>query len=616
MRHARPLLFLLILLLALPAGLIAPYQAVAPRLPAAPGFAAPQHAEPAGNEPGLDARKHGARKEKRRQARKTERKERRDRQRRGQNAEQARIEAKVEAAPPRLPALAVEDDPCGPGLIQLPRSRRCTHGPDNLPPVGSSTPDSARMTAAEARRAAANADCEGDGTSGFRVQVLYLRSSSGPDNYNDELGNIRDMAEGANTILRNSSLAAAGPEMGFTYVMTPDCEIDVQNVVISPAAIRSFDATIVTLDQQGYDQIDRIYLMFADTSAAGICGIGTMWWDDSAAPSNYNNRGPSYARADRNPDRSPNWDCWDAHTAAHELMHNLGGVQRSAPNTTHYGHCIDEYDVMCYWDDTRAPQMKEVCTPRGTFEDLYDCGNDDYFDPSPATGSYLDTKWNTADNWFLTGDVPPDADLIRPDVAWVAPVGNGQTHVASSGVIPLRANVTDASGVEYVDFWLYDETRDDWIPLGTDFSAPYASTVNVSTLNSGLNYVLADAYDEHHNLNEEGIWIQRAETTASTISLATSTARVKAKKRVTLTAAVANAPAGGTSVEFRFCRGGSCTWAAGRSLGVFSGAAPSTSWKASGKGRVTFLAQVTGEDGAATSNPATVSVKKVKKKKR
>jgi hypothetical protein len=438
--------------------------------------------------------------------------------------------------------------------------------------------------------------------------VLYLRSSSGPDNYADQLENIRDMAEGASTILRNSSLAAAGPEMEFTYVMTPDCEIDVQNVVISPAAIRSFDATIIALDQQGYDQIDRIYLMFADTNTAGICGIGTMWWDDSAAPSNYNNRGPSYARADLG--------CWSEHTAAHELMHNLGGVQRSAPNTSGGGHCIDEWDVMCY-SDAPGVQMQEVCKPRSTFEYLYDCHTEDYFDPSPDAGSYLATRWNTANNWFLTRAVPPDADLIRPEVTWVAPVGNGQTHVASSGVIPLRADVSDASGVAYVDFWLYDELRDDWVSLGTDDTAPYTSNVNVSSLSSDLNFVLADAYDTHHNLNEEGIWIQRSKNTVtSAVSLATSTARVKTKKRVTLTAAVANAPASGASVEFRVCRGGSCAWEAGQSLGVFSGATPSTSWKASGKGRVTFLAQVTGEDGAATSNPATVSVKKVKKRKR
>ncbi|MCA9862692.1 MAG: hypothetical protein KC432_06720 [Thermomicrobiales bacterium] len=605
MRHARLLLLLLALalLLALPSGLFVTNGARQPPLPAAPGFAAPHDVEPAG-QPGLDARKHNKRKATRRQQRKAERKERRERQRREQNSDQARIEARVEAAPPRTPALANESNPCGPDLTQLPKSRRCTHGPDDLPPAGS---DGARVTAAEARRALANVPCDGDGENGFRVQVLYLRASSDADRYGDKLTAIRDMAAGANTIMQNSS-RAAGQEMGFTYVMTPECEIDVQNVVISPSAIRSFDATIVTLDQQGFDRIDRIYLMFADTTAAGICGIGTMWGDDNAAPSNDNNRGPSYARADR--------ICWDSHTAAHELMHNLGGVQRSAPNATRAGHCIDEYDVMCY-SDGPGVQMQEVCTPQGTFENLYDCHHDDYFNPLPASGSYLDTHWNTADNWFLTRDVPTDADLIRPDVAWVTPVGNGQTYVASSGVIPLQVDVTDASGVAYVDFWLYNEIRDDWVFLGSDLAAPYTSSVIAAALNSGLNYVLADAYDIHHNLNEEGIWIQRSETTtASAISLIASASRVKARKRVTLTAVVANAPEGGGRVEFRFCRGSSCTWAAGQSLGVLSGAAPSTLWKASGKGKVTFLAQVSSDHGTVTSNPVTVSVKKVRKKRR
>ena len=90
---------------------------------------------------------------------------------------------------------------------------------------------------------------------------------------------------------------------------------------------------------------------------------------------------------------------------------------------------------------------------------------------------------------------------------------------------------------------------------------------------------------------------------------------MKAKKQVTLTAAIANPPATVTSVEFRVCRGASCTWDAGQSLGAIAGPTATTTWKASGKGQVTFLAQATGEAGSVTSNPATVSVKKDKKKR-
>ena len=599
MSRSRLLLFLLVLVLTLPPGILTWREATIPPVPAATGFSAPQHLDPPETEPGLDARKQGNRREKRRQ----ERKERRERQRQGQNAEQARIEAAVETAPPRIPVLAEVAEPCGPGLIQLPKSGRCTHGPDDPPPGGIDAPDRTPPTAAEARRASASIACDDDGESGFRVQVLYLRSSSGLDRYASSLSSIRTYAAGANAILRDSSIAA-GQEMGFTFVTTSDCQIDVDNVAISASAILDFDSTMTALERQGYDRVDRIYLMFADTNAAGICGIGTLWNDDSAGATNANNRGPSYSRADLG--------CWSAHTAAHELMHNLGGVQYSAPHTTGYGHCIDEYDVMCYRDDSRAPQMQYVCTPQGTFEYLFDCGNDDYFDPLPSPGSYLANNWNTANNWFLTQNAPPDVDLTRPEVTWVAPVGNGQTYLASSGVIPLQADATDASGVAYVEFWLYDEISDDWAYLGEDAAAPYASSVSVSDLGSGLNYVVADAFDTQGNYDEEEIWLQRS---GDAVSLVRSAASVKAKKRVTLTATVANPPASGTSLEFRVCRGGSCSWESGQSLGVFTGPTSSTTWKASGKGQVTFLAQGTSEGGTVTSNPATVSVKKAKKKR-
>ena len=602
MNRSRMLLLLLVLVLALPSGILTTHEAIDLRAPAELGFAAPQPPDLAESDSGLNARKRDNRKDKRREDRKAERKERREHQRRGQNSEQARIESLVEAAPPRLPALAEEADPCGSGLIQLRKSGRCTHGPDDRPVPGGVTPDRTPATAAEARRASAEIACDDDGESGFRVQVLYLHSTSATDNFASVLNTIRTFAADANVIMRESSIAA-GQEMGFTFVTSGDCQIDVDNVAIGPAAMRTFDSTIEALEQQGYDRVDRIYLMFADTNPSNYCGIGTLWEDDRSSVRNYNNRGPSFSRVDRR--------CWSGYTAAHELMHNLGGVQYSAPNTSGFGHCIDEYDVMCY-SDAPGVQMRVICADQSINENRFDCNNDDYFDPQPDQGSYLDLHWNTADNWFLTQDIPSDADITRPNVTWVAPVGNGQTHVASSGQIPLRVDAEDASGVAYVEFWFYDATTDTWTLLGEDLTAPYTSSVDVAGLRSGLNYVTADAYDTQENWNDEEIWIQRS---GDAISLVGSTGSVKAKKRVTLTATIANPPASGTSVEFRVCRGASCAWEVGQSLGVFTGPISSTTWKASGKGQVTFIAQGTSEGGKVTSSPATVSVKKAKKKR-
>lgn len=608
MARVRFCLLALVVLLALPPGLFLGWDDAPLPLAASPALTPRSAGE---GEAALQARQRSQRLAKRRHARRAERKAQRRERQQALTPDQVRIAALAEVAPPRLPALAVTRDPCGPGLIQLPRSGRCTHGPDASPPpeVAALAP----LSAAAVRRETAAIGCE-EGSAGFRVQVLYLRAATSQDRYAPSLASIRAAAAGANAVMRESS-SAAGQELSYHFVLDDSCAIDVLDVSLSSAAMTNFDWTIEELEQRGFDRVDRIYLLFADTSAAGICGIATAWMDDRDSPANPSNRGPSYARADLG--------CWDAHTAAHELMHTLGSVQRSAPHSTGYGHCWDEYDVMCYEDDPRAPSMQVLCPGADIFEIRYDCQNDDYFAPLPVAGSYLDTHWNTADNWFLTQDVPPDADLDPPAVTWQDPVGNGLTFaVPGSGSVPLRAQVTDESGVAYVEFWLFDAMSDDWTLLGEDATGPvYTSSVAVSALREGLNWITADAYDTQGNWTDEGIWLQRTAapdpggSATPTITLVASRSRVKAKQRVTLSAAVANVAVGPSSVEFRFCRGRGCSWDNGLPLAVLAGPSASTTWRASGKGRVTFLAQVSCATGSATSDPVTVVVKKPKKKR-
>ena len=580
---------------------------------------------------GKNTRQKDARKDKNTKKSQNKHKHTKDRKRKGRKRQekgaasgeitQAEIEELVATAPPKLPALSASDNPCGPGMIQLPKSGRCTHGPDDLPPA---PPARAPLAERDARRETVASECDGDGTSGFRIQVLYTRSTALSNRFSASLDDIRDAAAGADAILRDSSLAAgAADAMGFHFVQNEACDIDVLNVPLSPAAMLSFDTTIIELQRLGFDRIDRIYLIFADTTSAGICGIGTQWPDDRATPNNSSNRGPSFARAD--------FFCWDGHTAAHELRHTLGAVQDSAPNSSLGGHCIDEYDVMCYSDEPFEPEMEIVCTPAGAFENRFDCGNDDYFDPVAPFTSYLATHWNTANNWFLTQDIPPGTDLDPPVVEWTTPTGNDQTYEASSGTIPLAAHAEDDSGIAFVEFWLFDAQDDEWTLISEDDTAPYTSSISVTRLRSGLNYLTADAYDDSENWTDEGIWINRTTgqpnppippnpappaATPPGITLQTSSANVKKQQAVTLTAAVSNAVASDVAVEFRLCRGLSCTWEAGESLGSAPGTAPSMVWPASGKGAVTFLATITGPTGSSRSNPIVVIVKDKKGKKK
>jgi hypothetical protein len=396
---------------------------------------------------------------------------------------------------------------CGPGLIPIGDTGRCTHGPDPEPPGTSRELIRDVPSSREVQQETAGIACEGDGQSGHRVQVIYAYDTSQASRYNEVVGNIRITAAGADDLMQQSSVAA-GQELHFLFVHDAQCNIDVKQVGFSTAAMQNFGTMIQSMYDGAQSRKDRIYLIFADTSSAGICGIGTLVKDDRDTPTNKNNTGPGYSRVDKN--------CWAPQAATHELMHNLGGVQYSAPHSSAGSHCIDEWDVMCYSDSPNYPAMQYFCPDKASHQNRIDCNNDDYFNPLPQPGSYLDTHWNTADSVFLR-----------------------------SGPALCPAQATGCMGL---------------------------------------------------------------------VTLSTSRSAVQSSKRVKLSASVSNTTARNATVTLRACRGGNCSSDAGQVIATLSGSAPSTEWKATGKGKVTFVAQVMTGAGVVTSNPVTVNVKKGKKK--
>src|SRR3954451_18853567 len=174
-----------------------------------------------------------------------------------------------------------------------------------------------------------------------------------------------------------------------------------------------FWGTVTALKNLGYSNPHRKYLLFADANE--LCGIGTLYADTSVK-GNYNDGyAASYSRVDTN--------CWStSHSvAAHELTHNLGGVQAPAPHSTPNGHCYDDADLMCYVDGPGVV-MKQVCA--SAQEQLLDCNHDDYFNTDPAPGSFLAGSWNTARSSFL--DVVPVLGSA-PSVAVHASTATAQT---------------------------------------------------------------------------------------------------------------------------------------------------------------------------------------------
>ena len=126
----------------------------------------------------------------------------------------------------------------------------------------------------------------------------------------------------------------------------------------------------------------------------------------------------------------------DPATLMHELSHNLGAVQASAPHTTdpsNGGHCTDEQDLMCYADGGPNNTLTFTCDYRSgqDIDETFDCGHDDYFDPAPASGSYLDTHWNVFNAEHLVSCTDPEAGVTCGDPDLTDPVNT--TPAAGAG---------------------------------------------------------------------------------------------------------------------------------------------------------------------------------------
>ncbi|MEU7875679.1 RICIN domain-containing protein [Dactylosporangium sp. NPDC049140] len=245
---------------------------------------------------------------------------------------------------------------------------------------------------------AAGVVCDGDGVTGKRIQVLYVRDVNTKSRFAEYLESFRTWSAGIETIY-NASAQETGGERHVRFVTTADCKVDVREVELAAGGMATFDATINGLKALGYNRTDRKYVIFGDANV--YCGIGTFAGDTQPGEKNRSNGGPGYGRSDNG--------CWAASVAAHELGHNLGAVNNNAPNSSKAGHCLDEYDIMCY-NDSGGLTTSVKCNDR-KHDDRLDCNHDDYYNTNPSPGSYLANNWNVANNQFLIagsgGTTPP-----------------------------------------------------------------------------------------------------------------------------------------------------------------------------------------------------------------
>ncbi|MDP3714472.1 MAG: hypothetical protein Q8R60_18550 [Mycobacteriales bacterium] len=238
--------------------------------------------------------------------------------------------------------------------------------------------------------------CDGDGTSGYRVQAMYVVAADRPNRFADLRASIQQWAAGVDDVV-NRSAALTGGVRRVRYVTSDNgdgtCSADVLNVTVPTGANASFSSTISAVSALGHTSPARKYLMWVDASV--LCGVGQVYPYSTDGQSNPNNGSyPQMSRIDTG--------CWGlaGSVEAHELVHTLGAVLPGSPHRTTNGHCYDESDRMCYSDGSGVA-MQQVCASDN--EVLLDCRADDYFSTAPTAGSWLDTHWNAADSRFLIG---------------------------------------------------------------------------------------------------------------------------------------------------------------------------------------------------------------------
>jgi hypothetical protein len=245
--------------------------------------------------------------------------------------------------------------------------------------------------------------------SGARVKVIYAYAQGELNRF----GAYRDMIQADIGTIANWVASSSGGRRTIRFDTGTNCGpdyVDIASIQLprtratytGSASRASLVVTDVRTALAGMTGT-RNFLVYADGLYADdyVLGSGQMPQDDTPDTGNDANIGGAAAMVwgDGESDFSPE----RLTTVLHEVSHTLGAVQDSAPNSTLAGHCRDVADVMCYADGGpagSAGHLEDVCSPTSPILP-YECGMDDYFNPTPASGSYLDTHWNLYDSRFM-----------------------------------------------------------------------------------------------------------------------------------------------------------------------------------------------------------------------
>ena len=285
--------------------------------------------------------------------------------------------------------------------------------------------------------------------SGSRSVAVYAHAIGSPNRLDGVRSDIQAAVRSANGLL-----AAAGAETGIVADYRFACDpVGQPEVSVISTAARDYDAIVDAARAAGMVRSNEDYWIFADFPSPNprFAGVGTFHDDDalSATNDNYRNAGYGITYGGH----------WATRTPMHENGHNMGAVQRSAPDASGAGHCDGDVttEVMCYDDGGPRWDSDHECgvVPAQLH---YDACQNDYFNTKPAPGTYLATRhniganasWASFDNPFLAFSVPTRRaryTAVTPMRILDTRVGTGAPAARIGPGATVDLQVTGAGGV-------------------------------------------------------------------------------------------------------------------------------------------------------------------------
>jgi hypothetical protein len=177
---------------------------------------------------------------------------------------------------------------------------------------------------------------------------------------------------------------------------------------------------------------------------------------------------------------------WWPEGILHEMTHNMGGVQLNAPHSSTVGHCYDGWDVMCYADGGPFAMTYPCPALAGAMSKTYDCNGDTYFNPQPASESWLATHWNVYNSAFLA----PCAEIAPAcgesgGTTLTPPVSTNPPAVTGSAVVGQTLMVSNGAWLNAPTAFSYQWQRGSGASW-TDIPSAISSFYTVRAADAGL----------------------------------------------------------------------------------------------------------------------------------